>query len=214
MTRAALIVCGSPEAPTDELVTRLVGGAFFVVAVDSGADTLMRAGVTPDLLVGDSDSISAETAAWLLSKGVRSEIHPAHKDRTDLELALDAVAEVLPDEVWVTGASGGRPDHFLAVVGSVCRHAHLRPLLLESDYRAAVIAAGARESYSVAGESRTFSVIAPIGEAVVSVKGSEWELDHATLRPLDDRGVSNTVAGVSATVSVHQGVALVLIPSS
>jgi len=72
-----------------------------VIAADSGAEL----GGRIDLLVGDLDSISAETLAGI----ERVERHPAKKDATDLELALRAALRLEPERILVVGGAGGRP---------------------------------------------------------------------------------------------------------
>ena len=48
-----LLVGGSPEPSSPELVARHADAADYSVAVDRGLDRLMAAGVAPDLFCGD-----------------------------------------------------------------------------------------------------------------------------------------------------------------
>ena len=76
--RTVVVLTGGPELP---VLGELPAGAM-VIAADGGAEL----GGPIDLLVGDLDSISAETLARI----EHVERHPVEKDATDLELALDA----------------------------------------------------------------------------------------------------------------------------
>ena len=90
-----------------------LGGDVTVVAVDSGLDRLAEVGVVPHHLVGDLDSASPALVAAAEAGGAQVHRHPADKDATDLELALDLVTEELAgvdDHVLVVGAGGGRLD--------------------------------------------------------------------------------------------------------
>ena len=44
------------------------------------------------------------------------ERHPAAKDATDLELALDAAIALEPSRILVIGSAGGRLDHLLGSI--------------------------------------------------------------------------------------------------
>ena len=57
-----------------------------VVAVDGGYYGCRIAGITPDLLIGDMDSVDAEDLIYARQKTI---VHPlAEQDTTDLEKAL------------------------------------------------------------------------------------------------------------------------------
>ena len=80
-----VIVIGA-EALHPDAVASVPDGAV-VMAADSGLDHARAAGLTPTVLVGDLDSVSAEGLAW--AEGNSSiERHPVDKDATDTELAL------------------------------------------------------------------------------------------------------------------------------
>lgn len=61
----ALLVAGSPEPSSPELVARLAKEAGLVVAVDRGADACRAAGVVPGAFCGDADTVSPDTLAWI-----------------------------------------------------------------------------------------------------------------------------------------------------
>lgn len=112
-----------------------------IVAADGGAGLCRQAGLQPDLIVGDMDSLPMSLQAELQAAGCRFQVHPdpVNKDETDLELAILAavtlcrqshVASVcgqnrqpsLPTtqspipEIVLWGIWGGRPDHILSNV--------------------------------------------------------------------------------------------------
>ena len=55
----------------------------FVIAADGGYDRLLSMGITPDLLIGDLDSISADVPS-----GIKLLKHEVEKDETDMHLAF------------------------------------------------------------------------------------------------------------------------------
>ena len=87
-----------------------------VIAADRGVDRALALGLRVDLAIGDFDSVTPEGLAAAEADGARVERHPAAKDATDLELALDAALALEPARIVVIGSGGGRLDHLLGVV--------------------------------------------------------------------------------------------------
>ena len=52
-----------------------------VIAADGGYDTLLSLGITPDLILGDMDSVNAN------AKAIERMVYPVRKDETDSFLA-------------------------------------------------------------------------------------------------------------------------------
>jgi thiamine pyrophosphokinase len=195
------VLSGGPEPPAR---VELPAGAA-VIAADSGAEL---AGPI-DLLVGDLDSISAETLAGI----ERVERHPAEKDATDLELALRAALRLEPERILVVGSGAGRLDH---LVGGL--------LLLASDFLACVqvdaqLGAAAvhviRSRRTFVGEpGELVSLFAVHGPAEgVATDGLLYPLRGETLEPGSTRGVSNVFAEHEVRVAVAKGVLLAVRPT-
>ncbi len=208
-----LVVGGSPERPSPQLLATLALQADVVVACDAGADACRAAGVAVDVLVGDDDSVSADGLAFARGTASSELTYPVDKDDVDLGLALTWVRERCPDalDVTLTGVSGGRADHALAALGLAARAADLRPCIEEDGASLRVLSPAGQPTWEFApGDvGRTASVVALLGPACVSESGMRWDLDHAVLDELDDLGVSNVVEHVGARVTVHGGTALV-----
>ena len=71
-----------------------------MIAADAGLDHAEALGLPVDLVVGDLDSVSKEALERARRAGIAIEEHPAAKDQTDLELALDAAMERAPSGSW------------------------------------------------------------------------------------------------------------------
>ena len=216
----ALVVGGSPEAPSPDLLLRCARGARLVVACDSGADACMRAQLPVDVLVGDGDSLSPEALEYARACGAQELDFPMDKDDTDLGLALawlEANAESLGvGGIVACGLTGGRVDHELGVFGVLARRASL-PVRLETETSTVCfLSPRTKPRLDLAPQDvgRTLSVIALLGPACVSESGMRWNLDHATLDPLDDLGVSNVVEAPRACVEVYSGTALAIVEHS
>lgn len=216
--KRVLFVDGSPQVNPPELVAALAEDCDIVLAVDRGTEVLRKAGVVPDALVGDMDTVSEETRAWAREQGVREETFAIEKDYTDLSLAFDVAARMVAEAGggdWmpiVTCASGGRPDHFLGVLGVLKKHADLRPFLYEQGFEAFVLSPEGRPTWELGeiGRGKEFSLVA-LEDSVVSEENMYWELDHERIGALIDRGISNRVTTGMARVTCHEGCVLAML---
>jgi len=185
-----------------------------VIAADGGVDTALALGLGVDLAIGDFDSVSASGLAAAETAGARIERHPAAKDATDLELALDAAISMRPERIVVIGSAGGRLDHLL---GS---------LLLLADERYAGARISARFGTSHVDVIRGSCVVAGVPDGVVSLlplhgpaegvttEGLAYPLHDETLAAGTSRGISNVFTGQAARVTVAHGCLLAVQPGS
>ena len=202
------MVCGSPVVASADLLRRLAGECDRVIAVDSGLDALLGAGLSCDVYVGDADTVSDAGRVLVdAAEAFEVERHDPYKDYTDLALALDSVRRRWPGaEVVTTCATGGRPDMALSVLGLLAGYEDAPVWIVEDKVVARFLRTG--ESWTIEGaEGKTFSIIAIAPNTEVSEHGLEWELDHNPLNLLADTGISNIVR-TTATITVHKGVAI------
>ena len=110
MSEEVVVVVSGGEPPDPHAALAVPLGAP-VVAADRGLEHALSLGLEVTVAVGDFDSASPEAVAVAEAAGTRIERHPAEKDATDLELALDAAAAMEPERILVLGGDGGRLDH-------------------------------------------------------------------------------------------------------
>lgn len=204
-----LVVGGSPEPASTELVAALAAEADRVIAVDRGLDWLNAAGAVPDLFCGDGDTASAEALAWLeglVASGRTEDVrYDPHKDLTDLALALDIAVRRWPTaRICATCLAGGNPDHALAVLGQLTRFAAGRdgaPSEAAGASDAADAGAVRRPSSSDSYAAPAVSFVEDGFEGRVLQAGSRWELPGVvgarfSFVPLSAAGVVVSEAGM------------------
>jgi thiamine pyrophosphokinase len=183
--------------------------AHAVIAADAGAALCLDAGLDPELVVGDFDSLPPATRARLDDTRLR---HAPDPERNDLEKAIELAYEHHGPHAEIVLAAGGmvdggRMDHAVANLGPLLREPHARISMVDGDGRLFALRHGRAVFEGLAG--RTLSVLPwSLRGAQVSEAGVLFPLDRATLQ-LGGRGVSNQVDAEQAVVSVHDGVALV-----
>ena len=185
-----------------------------VIAADGGADRALALGLPVDLAIGDFDSISPTGLAALEAAGARVERHPAAKDATDLELALDAAIALDPARIVVIGSSGGRLDHLL---GSALLLGLERYAGAEIDaYLGAALVQIVRGSRALSGTPGELVSLLPLHGAAegVTTEGLEYPLRSEILAAGTSRGVSNVFVAAEARVTVARGCVLAVRPGS
>ena len=182
-----------------------------VIAVDGGIRHPRLLGVTPDILIGDLDSIDPEDLEWCQSQQVEIRKYPKEKDETDFELALDHAIVSVAGAVTVFGALGGRIDHALANIGLLSdpRYAG-REINIIADRETMFFIH--RKAVITGKEGQTLSLI-PWGEQVtgVTTTGMQYPLKNETLYPYRSRGISNVVVSGSAIIEFKEGKLLCVI---
>jgi thiamine pyrophosphokinase len=207
-----LIVADSPSALSVDELLSIASAADFVIAADGGAAKCLRATVVPDLVVGDLDSLDAESERELRHRAVLFVTVPADKDVSDLDIAVREARALGADSLVVVGALGGRVDHELAGLGTLARAADLSPELVAPGAVALVLSPLGRPTASVTGPA-PFSLVPLLGVARVSCAGARWMLTNELLEPISSLGLSNRVPeGSVAEITVHEGVVLLYLP--
>lgn len=199
--------------PLDPCWHAALPDADLVVAADSGLAHALALGMRADVVVGDLDSVDAETLERARFQGTRVERYSTLKDDTDLALAIATARRLGADTATIVGAGGGRLDHFLAnalLIGAP-EWADMRIDALIGASRVAVV----RDAVELAGAVGSLvTLLALHGPARdVTTQGLRWELAGDVLMPGSTRGVSNEMVAAIATVQVGEGVLLAIQPN-
>ncbi len=166
-------------------LARAARDAAGVAAADSGADTLLAAGIVPDAVIGDMDSISGAARA-ALPPGVLHEI--AEQDSTDFDKALRHIEAPL---VIGHGFLGARMDHALAVLSVLARYPE-RTCLLEGP-EDAVALLPPEITLDLAPGTRVS--LWPLGPVTGRSEGLRWPIDGLSFAPDATVGTSNEATG-------------------
>jgi thiamine pyrophosphokinase len=189
-----------------------VRGADLVIAADGGTVHLEKWGITPQLVVGDLDSLPPGARERIAAAGGSIEVHPREKDRSDTEIALDRAIGAGATEVVIVGALGGpRIDHAMANTLLLGRASLTVPVrLVRGPMAMRLLRAGQRlELEGSGGEIVTLLAIGA-DAAGVTTGGLRYPLSDDTLAVGSSRGVSNEIAAPPAWVSCASGALLVI----
>lgn len=204
-----VIVANAPDLDLTPYLA-VVRAAGLVIAADGGARPLLVAGLLPQIVVGDLDSLDTASIAVLRNQSVELRRYPRAKDQTDFELALLLAAESDATQIVVIGALGGRWDHTLANIWLL---AH--PALIGRDVRLLAdrqVLSLVRTRAVIDGQRGDTISLIPLTPQVhgVTTFGLQYPLEQATLHANQARGVSNVLLDPPGEVLVADGL-LVLV---
>lgn len=183
------------------------GRGDLLLAADGGLTALQKAGLTPDLLLGDMDSLNGPVSDVPVLR------YPIKKDDTDMALAIRYAHERGFRHFRLYGASGGRQDHTQANLQLLAALAQERyeARLVAPDYTVYAVSGGTLYLTGLTA-GRTVSVFCTGDTASgVTLRGLQWELTNARLLGTNPLGVSNRAAGEWASVGVRNGTLLVFV---
>lgn len=202
MSDLCLIFAGGPEEDLPCLPVPQEDA--WILCADSGLRLAQRMGVTPDLVLGDFDSLGALPDAPYYQA-------PVEKDDTDTVLAVRFGLEKGCRRFVIYGALGGRFDHSFANIQTLLLlHQHgARGILVGASDMLMLQTAGTTVEYPKR-EGFTFSVFSLTTQCEgVSIRGVRYPLENATLTMYHPLGVSNEITDECAVLRVEQGIVLI-----
>lgn len=176
----------------------------YIIAADSGYNTVKELGFTPNLTLGDFDSLGKKPEFGEIMTVA------AEKDDTDTMLAVKTALEKGYRDISIVGAIGGRLDHTFANIQTlayILRHGGFGRLIGEND-TVELLNAG---EYSYERRDGMYISLFAYGETVaLTSRGTKYDLTDHTLDNTFPLGVSNEIISDKCSISVHKGQLLVI----
>lgn len=203
--RAWIIAAGSFER-SGIYRSLVIKDSDMVICADGGYDYAVTLGITPDVVLGDLDSIRKP----IRDSRIPVVKFPEDKDKTDSHLAIDYALENNCDEIILLAATGGRIDHTLAniMLLSYIQEKGAEGLIITDKSRIALIT-GETVIARGAGDGISFIPITPIVEGLTT-QGLLYNLKNKTVKHGDTLTVSNEFRSHQAKVSISKGKLLVI----
>ena len=211
-----IVVALGGEIADSGLLRARVAGAELTIAADRGALQLEQVGLSPDLVIGDFDSLSEAALARLRRRGVEIVAHPNPQQQTDGHVALQLAAERGASEVVLLGAAGReRLDHQLTnLLFLVAQEFAALPISAVSFWTEAVGLHGretgfGRAEVRFAGEPGDYvSLVALEPLRGVTSDGLRWPLEGAELELGLPGAISNELTGEAGGFRIETGRAI------
>lgn len=204
----ALIVADG-DVPDRPAVDRLLGGApQLVVASDGGALKAEVIGYPAQVVVGDADSLAPTDIDRLRAAGAEVVVHPAAKDESDTELALNLALDRGATRVVIVGAFGGkRLEHTLANILLIASQRLRGRDICLADGASTLRVLHDKGSLELTGSIGDFVSLLPLTWHVsgVTTVGLRYVLTEELLEQGPARGLSNEMTTGTASIQIDQG---------
>lgn len=202
-------IVANGEAPEDARLQAARANSAYFIAVDGGANTLQDAGVVPDVIIGDLDSVDTQTLQWLKHCEVEI-LCDLDQDVTDLELACKLATKRGATHIDILGGLGGRFDHMFANIMTLFQIPVSVPCVLEdSAHRFQLL----RESCNLTAKvGQTVSVLPLIPTTGLNYTGLRYDTklkDQGCIAP-GWLGVCNVAIQDKISIQFQKGAVLVI----
>lgn len=181
-----------------------------IIATDGAHDGCKKFNITPNIVVGDRDSIANP-------QDTEGYIYSADEHTTDLEKAILYCQEHALTQILVLGAFGGELDHSLNNLMSLAKHRDLNPNLQfsvldpygDTQWKIGIIL-GQETLRFLCSKNACISIL-PLPEAEVSTLGLQWELTNAQLMFGGFTSVRNRTIQETVAITCSMGKCIVLV---
>lgn len=184
------------------------------IGADRGSLYLIEEGIMPTEIVGDFDSLSEEE--WIKVSNLVKNVEKvqAEKDETDTDLALLKALEYNPSEIYLTGVTGGRLDHFEAAIRSMYRFQMLnrktKIKIINSHNEICILLPG-KHTILRDEKYRYISFFAYENEVEnVTLRGVKYETTNETIEIGTSRFTSNELISELGYISFSSGICLMI----
>ncbi|HXQ33040.1 MAG TPA: thiamine diphosphokinase [Anaerolineales bacterium] len=205
-----IIIFANGELPDLEKARLLLHPNDYIICADGGTRHSLAMGLTPNIVIGDMDSIERGQWLGLEKEGVSIELFPRDKNETDLELAINRAIELGPKQLLIIGALGGRLDQAL---GNIALLGDIRLSALDTRLDDGVEEIFiCRDQAQVHGRSGDIVSLIPWGNPVhgIQTQDLKWPLQNEALYPDKTRGISNEMTSQTASISIESGLLLLI----
>ncbi|MGI6098013.1 MAG: thiamine diphosphokinase [Dethiobacteria bacterium] len=184
----------------------------YIICADGGAALAVQAGLIPDLLIGDFDSLSPIFLTRIAESGSQIKKFPVEKDETDTELAIKEALTLKIHTLTLLGGWGSRWDHSLSninlLAGALKKRPHLEVKMMDQKNELWV----ANKYLEINGQKGDPLSLLPYSHIVsgVTTSGLYYPLTNARLYRESTLALSNYFLDNKASISIDEGILLVM----
>lgn len=172
------------------------------IGVDGGVETLLSQGIMPMVVVGDYDSLKDKDCL----KKIRNIQLPQQKDDTDTAIAIEYLLSNGYNDIVLYGVTGGRIDHFLAVLCMLKKYRDHSLTVLDEQNKIYILKAGKHCIHK--NEYRYLSFFTD-QDTYITIKGCVYPLDQYLLKNNDPLCVSNEICDETCEIEITSDVIVV-----
>lgn len=156
------------------------------IGVDHGVEELLKQHIIPVFTIGDFDSLQDRKSL----ENLELQVLPTRKDVTDTHAAIDHAVAMGYDEIELYGVTGGRLDHFMAVMCLLKKYRDIKIKIIDLQNEIRLLKPG--HHLIDDGGYKYISFFAS-DESVLTIQGAKYPLSEYVLKNDDPLCVSNEI---------------------
>ena len=189
---------------SEELFKEVYDNEIPIIAADGGVNFLTEKNISPELVIGDLDSVSEQKIHNIEPEKI---IRISEQDSTDLEKVLFNTQSPLTIGI---GFLGSQIDHELAALSALVKFSHKKIIFIgEHDIVFLV-----PPSFSLRSFNGMRISLYPLDEVKVHSDGLQWATDGLTMKPTGQLGTSNKAIGKSIHLAPDKPNLLLILPKT
>jgi len=201
----ALIIANGAMCSYD-ILTSLMEWCPYLVVLDGAYQRVKNLQITPDVVIGDFDSIE------ILEQNPNvSYIEDDNQENTDLEKALDLLIAKGYTDVNIVWATGNRLDHTINNFATLAKYPKVKIVLYDDHSRAFILPKSYKKHYN---EGTRLSLIPIHSASGICTKNLLYELTDESLTFGQRSGTSNSAIKSEVVEITYQEGILVLVEST
>ena len=205
----ALIVAGGNK-PSEKLLKSYIKDADLVLGADRGSEYLYDYDITPDVILGDFDSINKEKLKMIENKNIEIIKFLPEKDYTDTEIAIMEAMKRGADTIYLFAGIGTRADHTLGNIGLILTTKKKGArLTIIDDHNKMYLADNDMSLNGVYGETISFHALSDVVKGF-EIKGAKYNLDSYDMHLLDPRAICNEFLDTPINIKYKSGELLII----
>ncbi len=203
------IIIASGKSINKEIFNDIYAENDFIICADGGLNYLDSLSMTPNLIVGDFDSVDKSLLVKYNNVKIRKFL--PEKDFTDTEIAVEEAISSGYKEIVIFGATGTRLDHTMANIMLIERYIKLNidiKIIDDNNYIQILnknIILDKKEGYYLS--------IIPITDYIegITLRGLKYPLNNVKVKRGSTLCISNEVIDANAEILITSGVGLLFL---
>ncbi len=205
------ILVGSGEIYDYSVLKSYIKDDSYIICSDGGLEHCHKINVTPNLIVGDFDSVSSNVLQDYIDKNIKVITLLPEKDFTDMEVAVDLALEKNCTEINIFGGIGSRFDHSFG-------NLHILIKLAKKNIKAKLIneknvVLVSNKLIKIKKEKKYISLIPLTENTIVSTIGLKYQLLNESIYFGETRGISNEFDKEECEIDVKSGLVCIVLSS-
>jgi thiamine pyrophosphokinase len=204
------VFLGNAKYPPGDLCTAILKTAASIICIDGGANYARKHQITPNIIIGDLDSIHKTTLAYFTSRNIDIKLFSSQQEN-DLEKGFEYTIRTHNfHNIIMLGCMGERDDQSFATLQIAKKFSRDKTVYVYSQKTGYLFLSPGSYQF-IFTQNHPVSLFGLPTAVRVRTRGFQWNLNDEDLTE-GSRGVSNIALTAHTSVSFEKGQLLLISP--